>query len=140
MQSLSSPSNSCRRFSLSVIFRSFIFSAPYQRSTATHSSISRYTLSDRSVKAKFHYAICFEAGRRPASNQLRTSSEPASVMECWFKQQPACLSSHTVDLRWTMDDVLLYSTHPVEQLAVNVNQMRKRFCYNSAHIHKVTVT
>ena len=76
----------------------------------------------------------------PLRYLLRTSSEPASVMECWFKQQPACLSSHTVDLRWTMDDVLLYSTHPVEQLAVNVNQMRKRFCYNSAHIHKVTVT
>ena len=25
------------------------------------------------VKAKFHYAIWFEAGRQPASNQLRTS-------------------------------------------------------------------
>jgi len=45
--------------------------------------------------AKFHYAIWFEAGRRPASNQLRTSlesasnqlrtsSEPARVMEFGF--------------------------------------------------------
>ena len=32
------------------------------------------------VKAKLHYAIWFE----PASNQLRTSSEPASVMEFGF--------------------------------------------------------
>jgi len=32
------------------------------------------------VKAKFHYAIWFE----PASNQLRISSEPASVMEFGF--------------------------------------------------------
>jgi len=36
------------------------------------------------VKAKFHYAMWFGAGRRPASNQLRTSSEPASVMEFGF--------------------------------------------------------
>jgi len=36
------------------------------------------------LKGKFHYAIWFEAGRRPASNQLRTSSEPASVMEFVF--------------------------------------------------------
>jgi len=28
-----------------------------------------------SLKAKFHYAIWFEAGRRPASNQLRTGCE-----------------------------------------------------------------
>ena len=40
------------------------------------------------LKAKFHYAICFEAGRRPASNQLRTSFEPASVMEFGFKATP----------------------------------------------------
>jgi len=26
------------------------------------------------VKAKFHYAIWFQAGRRPASNQLRTGA------------------------------------------------------------------
>ena len=32
------------------------------------------------IKAKFHYAIWFE----PASNQLRTSSEPTSVMEFGF--------------------------------------------------------
>ena len=44
------------------------------------------------IKAKFHYAIWFEAGSKlvadlsatsfePASNQLRTSFEPDSVME-----------------------------------------------------------
>ena len=34
-------------------------------------------VADR-FEAKFHYAIWFEVGRRPASNQLRTSFEPAS--------------------------------------------------------------
>jgi len=33
-------------------------------------------VADR-FEAKFHYAIWFEACRRPASNQLQTSSEPA---------------------------------------------------------------
>ena len=33
-------------------------------------------VADR-FEAKYNYAIWFEAGRRPASNQLRTSSEPA---------------------------------------------------------------
>jgi len=47
------------------------------------------------LKAKFHYDIWFEAGsklgadrfedgRRPGSTQLRTSFEPASVMEFGF--------------------------------------------------------
>jgi len=40
-----------------------------------------------SFKAKFHYAIWFEAARRPASNLLRTSFEPDSVME--FGREPA---------------------------------------------------
>jgi len=63
--------------------------------------------SSRNLKAKFHYAIWFEAGRRseasgnlayhlPASSELvraskiplrylvRTIFEPASVMECGF--------------------------------------------------------
>jgi len=40
-------------------------------------------VADR-FEAKFHHAIWMEAGRRPASNQLRTSSEPASVMEFGF--------------------------------------------------------
>jgi len=52
----------------------------------------------RLVKAKFHYASWFEAGRRqvrsgsvtsfePASHQLRTSFQPDSVME--FGREPA---------------------------------------------------
>jgi len=40
----------------------------------------------QTVKAKFHYASWFEAGRRPASNQLRTSFVPASVMEFGFDE------------------------------------------------------
>jgi len=55
------------------------------------------------IKAKFHYASWFEAGRRqvrsgagrrqvqslrPASNPLRTSFEPDSVMEFGF--EPVC--------------------------------------------------
>ena len=44
------------------------------------------------IKAKFHYTSCFGAGSKPksitlsGSNQLRTSSEIASVMEFGFKQ------------------------------------------------------
>jgi len=43
------------------------------------------------VKAKFHYAIWYEAGSKlvrngfePVCDQLRTSFEPASVMEFGF--------------------------------------------------------
>ena len=45
----------------------------------------------RSVSAKFHYASCFEAGRRQIRSQIplrylvRTSSEPTSVMDFGFK-------------------------------------------------------
>jgi len=45
-------------------------------------------VADR-FKAKFHYAICFEAGRRAALNLSATSFEPASVME--FGRTPASL-------------------------------------------------
>jgi len=38
----------------------------------------------RLLKAKFHYASCLEAGRRPASNLSATSFEAASVMEFGF--------------------------------------------------------
>jgi len=44
------------------------------------------------LKAKFHYASWFGAGPKPnaitlsGSNQLRTSSDPASVMEFGFNE------------------------------------------------------
>jgi len=44
------------------------------------------------IKAKFHYASCFEPdsvmefGFEPVCDQLRTSFEPASVMEFGFNQ------------------------------------------------------
>ena len=47
------------------------------------------------LKAKFHYTSWLGAGSKPNSimlsdsNQLRTSSEPASVMEFGFKQLDA---------------------------------------------------
>ena len=64
------------------------------------------------VKAKFHYATWFEAGAKlvadrfeakfhyttwfePASNQLRTSSEPASVMEFGFNSAWKFSSNHS---------------------------------------------
>jgi len=34
----------------------------------------------RTVKAKFHYAIWFEAGRRQVQSWLATSFEPARVL------------------------------------------------------------
>ena len=37
-------------------------------------------VADR-FEAKFHYAISVKAGQRPASNQLRISFKPDSVME-----------------------------------------------------------
>ena len=40
--------------------------------------------AERSLKAKFHYASCFEAGSKLVGDQLRTSFEPASVMEFGF--------------------------------------------------------
>jgi len=48
--------------------------------------VNLYTLAGLKLvadrfEAKFHYAIWFE----PASNQLRTSTEPTSVMEFGFK-------------------------------------------------------
>ena len=52
-----------------------------------------------SLKAKFHYAVWFEACRRPASNQLRTSFEPASVMEFGFKGLTARRGRVTVTLK-----------------------------------------
>jgi len=39
------------------------------------------------LKAKFHYAIWFEAGRQPGSNLSATSFEPDSVMEFGFYRQ-----------------------------------------------------
>jgi len=49
-------------------------------------------LTNRTLKAKFHYASWFEAGLKlvrswfeAGSNQLRTNFEPASVMEFSFK-------------------------------------------------------
>jgi len=62
-----------------------------------HSRISLYA-SRQSIKAKFHYAIWFDAGRRqvrrwsatsfePVCDQLRTIFEPDSVME--FGREPA---------------------------------------------------
>jgi len=53
-----------------------------------------------SVKAKFHYAIWFEADRRPASNQLRTIFEAASVMQFGFRfpllysEEPKVICGH----------------------------------------------
>jgi len=53
--------------------------------------ISAPGLRRRTVKAKFHYASWFEAGLKlvadsfePVCDQLRTSFEPASVMEFGF--------------------------------------------------------
>jgi len=53
---------------------------------------ANYALS--TAKAKFHYASWFGAGSKPnsimlsGSNQLRTSSEPASEMEFDFNCSP----------------------------------------------------
>jgi len=46
---------------------------PVLSSHASHYSSSLRDVLWRTIKAKFHYAIWVEAGRRPASNQLRTS-------------------------------------------------------------------
>jgi len=42
------------------------------------------SIKTKLLKAKFHYAIWFEAGSKLVGNQLRTSFEPASVMEFGF--------------------------------------------------------
>jgi len=44
------------------------------------------------VKAKFHYAIWFES----SSNQLRTSSEPTSVMEFGFNGLRVCIRARHI--------------------------------------------
>jgi len=38
------------------------------------------------VKARFHYASWFEAGSKLVGDQLRTSFEPANVMEFGFNE------------------------------------------------------
>ena len=56
-------------------------------------------MNSDTLKAKFHYAIWFEAGSRqvrswsatsfePVCDQLRTSFEPDSVMEFGFYHNP----------------------------------------------------
>jgi len=50
------------------------------------------------LKAKFHYASWFEAGSKLVGDQLRTSFEPASVMEfrfyCLYFTWCSVLSAH----------------------------------------------
>jgi len=68
-----------------------------------------------SLKAKFHYAIWFE----PASNQLRTSSEPASVMEfgfyCTIFTLTACVNGRTVSCIVTLSVIPTALVVQVEQ-------------------------
>jgi len=48
------------------------------------SRMLHWSRSGSCVKAKFHYASWFEAGSKLVADQLRTSFEPASVMEFDF--------------------------------------------------------
>ena len=70
------------------------------------------------LKAKFHYAIWFEACRRPASNLSATSFEPASVVEIGFKWCYFCvfLSSEVVLLIAHACNTLCYTADRIESL------------------------
>jgi len=66
-------------------------------------------VADR-FEAKFHYAIWFE----PASNQLKTSFEPASVMEfCFIKSKRSIERLQVKVLRFSLDFSQAINQRPV---------------------------
>ena len=118
-----------------------------------HSDVS-WSLS-RTLKAKFHYASWFEAGSKlvadrfelnsvtlagsklvrswlkPASNQLRTSFEPASVMEFGFNSLPlthivVVIGSHINDERNLEQVRYLRVTWTARKLAIFLEACRVR--------------
>jgi len=74
------------------------------------------------VKAKFHYASWFEADSKLVGDQLRTSFEPASVMEFGFNQSALAKSRgrRVPELApcWTQDGPIFFrSTLCIESSA-----------------------